>query len=159
MRCITVCEPFASALIYGGKDPENRKRALPIVGVTLIHAGKSTDWMTGPLCQWVHERWTLCPSSPLMALYKFRPRMGMVIGAVDFGSAYEFEQQDPGAVRRTPWETGPACHPVVDRVAFAKPFPVRGMQGAFTVPAANIPILAMAEIEELAERVRRRTGA
>lgn len=157
MKCLVVCEPFASALIFGAKDPENRSRRLPLFGPTLILAGKSLDWFTGDLCRWTHERWPACPPSAILALHAFKHRMGKIIGAVDFGEPYDFDPRAEGATLPTPWATGPACHPALDRCAFTKPFNWRGQQGVFTVPAAQIPDECHIELGAMYARSERRT--
>ena len=163
MKCITVCEPFASALLFGGKDVENRKHRLGISGITLIHAGQSLDWFTPQALGYLHERWPACPFYLLQALHLFRPRMGKIIGAVEFGEPYDFDPSKPTGPEFDPasrWATGPVCHPVLDREPFAEPFPWRGYQGAYIVPASAIPEPAMAAIERVEARAhaRDRTG-
>ena len=41
---LTVRQPWASAIIYGGKDVENRTWQTGHRGRLLIHAGKAVDW-------------------------------------------------------------------------------------------------------------------
>jgi hypothetical protein len=41
---LTVRQPWASAIILGGKTPENRPRRMAYLGPLLIHAGMRVDW-------------------------------------------------------------------------------------------------------------------
>lgn len=140
MKCLTVCEPFASALIYGGKPIENRKRPLGHVGPLLIHAGKSLAWFEPETVAWLHERWPDCPSNPIAAMHKFKANMGKVIGMVWAGRGCWFNAGHmPGwwTDRHAEWGTGPYCIPCMGPTRVA-PFDVRGQQGVFVVPALQL---------------------
>ncbi|MFJ6429687.1 hypothetical protein [Microbacterium maritypicum] len=75
MRILTVRQPWAWALIHGGKDVENRPRNIAggYRGPVAIHAGKNFDY----------ER----PSDQFLAEYARRPvagrETGFIIGVVD----------------------------------------------------------------------------
>lgn len=146
MKALVVCEPMASALIFGGKVIENRRRSLGHVGPVLIVAGLSLDWFTPEICAWTHERWPECPANPVGALHAFKARLGRAIGI-----GYMHGPKDHGfSSAELQWKTGPVCHPFVDPRPIT-PFKVRGMQGVFTVPAAAIPPDAHAAFDELVQ--------
>ncbi len=42
---LTVCQPWAYAIIHGGKDVENRSWPTSYRGLLAIHAGKSRSWL------------------------------------------------------------------------------------------------------------------
>jgi len=44
-RALTVCQPFAWALMFGPKRVENRGWSTSYRGPLAIHAGKSTAWL------------------------------------------------------------------------------------------------------------------
>lgn len=138
MKALTVCEPFASALIFGGKSIENRSKPIYHVGPLLIHAGKSIEWCLPPCCQWVHERWPGCPANYVTAMDQFKGRMGHVIGLVYVRKSKPLEDPTLTPDERK-WATGPECIPCSLAVALKKPFPWRGQQGVFQIPAAALP--------------------
>lgn len=43
MKALSIKQPWAAAIIYGGKDIENRKWTTPLRGEILIHAGQTFD--------------------------------------------------------------------------------------------------------------------
>jgi hypothetical protein len=150
MRALTVCEPFASALIFGGKDIENRQQRIAVHGPTIIQAGKSLDWYTDELCDWVHTRWNECPWNRVTAMHKFGQNHGKAIGVLWFGEGGDLEY-----AKRMGWDlkwaTGPFCLPVCGRAIAIKPFPLRGQQGPFTVPWESLPEDAQAAVNKLTE--------
>lgn len=44
MKSLTVRQPWASCIAFGGKDIENRSWSTPHRGLVAIHAGKGVDW-------------------------------------------------------------------------------------------------------------------
>lgn len=66
IRCLTVRQPWASAIFLCGKDVENRTGTTNYRGPLAIHAGKMVEW------DWV-ERLKLTEPLPT----------GAVIGTVD----------------------------------------------------------------------------
>lgn len=146
MYALTVCEPFASALIYGGKLIENRRRPIGMTGPLLIHAGKSLDWFAPEHTEWLHARWPDCPASPVAAMHKFKRNMGKVIGMLWAGRPLSRDVLSPQQFR---WGTGPVCIPC-SFPAPVTPFNLRGQQGIFIVPAASLT----QEIHDKADDIR-----
>lgn len=146
MKCLTVCEPFASAIVFGGKCIENRQRTIGHVGPLLIHAGKSLDWFSPEGIAWLHDRWDGCPANPVRAMHEFKPRMGKVIGMV-----YACAPANPDNLTelQRPWFTGPVGIPVLGASAIQIPFGVRGQQGVFTVPASELSDLVIELADDL----------
>jgi hypothetical protein len=74
MRILTVRQPWAWAIIHGGKDVENRGRSLgPYRGPVAIHAGKSDDLAAfETVAQLIGDRFA-----------EFTPDRGSIIGVVD----------------------------------------------------------------------------
>jgi hypothetical protein len=150
MKCLTVCEPMGSAIIFGGKRIENRKRSLGYVGPVLIQAGLNLAWFTPEICQWAHERWAECPASPVLAMHAMKARMGKVIGIVWMGGAFRWEQGTPwtGAPGGFRWATGPWCHPAYGARALPT-VKVRGQRGLFDIPGADLPAEYHAAADDL----------
>lgn len=58
MRILTVRQPWAWAIIHGGKDVENRVRSLgPYRGLVAIHAGLSIDYEAAELSFPLRRAW------------------------------------------------------------------------------------------------------
>lgn len=162
MKAITVCEPMGSAIMFGGKPIENRKRRLPIQGAVMIHAGLSLSWFTAEVCGWLHERWPGCPSNHILAMHKFQHRLGKVIGVAYFDGGYAFDQGDPRPAWFTRdhgrWATGPYCHRIRGVIP-VKPFKATGRQGPFTIPGLSLPADVIAAAEQLDEQFKDRGQA
>lgn len=149
MKCLTICEPFASAIVFGGKDIENRRSRIPAAGPCIIHAGKSLAWYEPETCAWLHERWPECPEIPIRAMHRFQVRHGRAIGVAWFGEPFKFNAEAPP---ESIWATGPWCLPVLGVIPIEKPFALRGQQGVFHIPSASLPAEVHAAVDALAER-------
>lgn len=145
MKVLTVCEPMASALIFGGKPIENRRRPIGHVGPLLIHAGLSLDWFTPEICAWAHDRWPACPASPVRAMHEFKSGLGSVIGLLYIHAPKAMELLTP-AERR--WATGPVCLPVSEPRTLPR-FKVRGNRGVFELPGRDVPDAVHAAVDDL----------
>lgn len=130
MRCLTVCQPFASLIMLPATDPrhkrvENRNWFTNYRGPLLIHAGKSREWLD---C-FNHEGLDV----PFGAI------LGMVtlVGCIRPGERW--------AELKWPWlkthahAEGPWMWVVLHPRPFAQPIPYRGELGLFDVPAEAIP--------------------
>ena len=146
MRALTVCEPFASALIFGGKNIENRQRDLRYRGPLLIHAGLSLRWFTPENCEWVNKRWSGCPANPIAAMHLFKHRLGKVIGVLYMDAPVSLEDSQKSLWRE--WATGPVCHPCLLPHPVT-PFTYRGNQGVFTIPSAHLPADVIAAADDI----------
>lgn len=124
MKAITVCEPYASAIIIGPKRVENRPQPWKFRGRLLIHAGKSQKFM-GTLTKEQLDQWN-------PELSGFRLGHGEIIGSVEVYDCIEYATH-PDYLDE-PWAFGPYCLLLRDPEPFAKPIPYRGALGLFDVP-------------------------
>lgn len=141
MKALTVQQPWAWAIIRGGKDVENRTTLWRHRGPLAIHAGKrlSERGVTSPLIVDAWERRALQAPERLFTDLT----MGAIIGIVnvvdihlEFGGCCESEWaetsyvQHDGSVRRE------IAHLVLDMpIEFEHPIPCKGALGLWTVPA------------------------
>lgn len=142
MRAITVRQPWAWAIVHGGKDVENRTRNIAggYRGPVAIHAGLAPDTAA-------QGHWPLGDLIPSQA-WKVR---GMFVGVVDLVDVHAaaFLEDDPWEWCCRPWGdppgilmkadgkfTGPRQHLAL---ANPRPLPVsvpcRGKLGLWTPPA------------------------
>lgn len=142
LRAITVRQPWAWAIVHGGKDVENRTRNIAggFRGPVAIHAGLAFDdagtWEDGPcedlLLDWFKDH----PDDP--ATYPWRHR-GAVLGVVDLGEVHPDCTEDVIG-----WGPTPTCSPWAQSHAWhlclsnsrqlSRPVPVRGRLGLWTLP-------------------------
>lgn len=120
MKALTVCQPYAAALIHGPKRIENRKWFCRHRGLLVIHAGQSRDWLD-TLTDAELETW---PAYDPVSLV-----FGAVIGVVLVVDCERYEGSGQG-----PWAHGPWCIVTQKPVALAEPIPWRGALGLFDVP-------------------------
>ena len=128
MKAITVCEPYASAIIGtatipGSKRCENRPNPWRYRGPLLIHAGKSMSYMSD-----LEGVMRLMPG-----LCRADLTFGAIIGRVDLvdcleGNVYERKYPDD------PWRYGPWCLRLENAVRFAYSIPYQGQLGLFEIP-------------------------
>lgn len=132
VRILTVKQPWATALISGGKDVENRSWATNYRGWVLIHAGKSIDAS-------VPARYGLGDAQAAMAL----PR-GCVIGAVNITAVIR--------TWRSRWAE-PGCwhwyHESESAIELADPVPWRGIQGLKRAPVELLRLLPASMIDRI----------
>lgn len=135
MKAITVCEPYASAIILGPKRVENRPKPWRFRGRLLIHAGKSKKFM-GTLTKEQLDQWN--PS-----LSGFRLGFGEIIGSVEVYECVSIREHlhDDGGTASAPdpWACGPWCLMLRDPIPFVKWIPYRGALGLFDVPDNLLP--------------------
>lgn len=123
MRAFTILQPCATAMLYGGKDWENRPNpvptTIPIGEWIALHAGVRL-WKDAAL---IRKLWPECPPDAELP-------MGALIGAWRLDGCVRREDlKSPG-----PWAFGPWCYRVGDVMALKKPLPCKGWQGWWTVP-------------------------
>jgi hypothetical protein len=124
MRAITLWQPWAWAVIYAGKDVENRPRSLGYTGEIAIHAGLKLD------DAWAADR-ILTITGHALINRDLWPSRGCIIGVVDIVLWRRSIEKEPSS----PWEFGPWCALLRNPRPIACPVPVRGYQGTWTVPA------------------------
>lgn len=139
MRAITICQPWAWAILAGHKRYENRDWHTDYVGPLVIHAGKSLAWMDEGLA-FIRKQGLAPPPA------KELPR-GVLLGLV----------RQTGCVRTAeagdPWAFGPWCHEYAEPELLRTPIDFRGMLSHFAVPLELVEeLLATAELR--AERAR-----
>ena len=135
MRALTVRQPWAWAIIHGGKDVENRTRNLAGAhrGPIAIHAGKT--WAAGAV-EWMLTALGIRVPACLAS--------GAIIGVVelvDVHRAHTAECSDDPWGRCSEWaEWSDLDNPVICHLVLAnprplaKPIPWRGRQGLWNLP-------------------------
>jgi hypothetical protein len=128
MKCLTLCEPFASAVMGTGraagvKRCENRPKNMGYTGPLLIHAGLSREWL---------GEFGFCQG--LMPQLRYQDMTyGAILGVVDavgWFALAEYRRRWPG----DPWAFGPWCLRVENPRRFERPIRWRGQLGIFEVP-------------------------
>ena len=118
MRALTIRQPWASAIMHGGKDVENRTWATKHRGMLWIHAGLKRDWGARQAERALRESrgWYYHPSdAPL----------GMVLGFVQLVDVVEDSVSE--------WaEPGMKHWILADPFWLNTPEPMRGRQGLWT---------------------------
>ncbi len=122
MRCIVVCQPYASAIIDGIKDIENRTWRPGTVGDLAIMAGKSHEWTN---VMTPKQKDLLQPLLPWDEL-----PYGFILGWVTVMDVVDMNY----TLADNPWAFGPVCWKLGYPKKFTKPIPFRGRQGIFHVP-------------------------
>lgn len=141
MRALTVHQPWATALIWGGKDVENRPRRTLYRGRLLIHAGlHHPDWgdhlevqaLSGRKFGWLDTR--RHPAAELERARRWTEHtgaLGVILGSVEITGCHEAAEE--GCC--TPWGRYDAWHWIAaNPQALPKPVPCRGMLGLWRLP-------------------------
>jgi hypothetical protein len=123
MRCIVVCQPYASAIIKGIKNVENRTLNIP-TGPLAIMAGKSTAWLGDVTPQ--QKEW-LQPLLPWENL-----PYGKILGWVEVVGVLDMNW----SLKDNPWAFGPVCWMLEENHELKTPVPYRGRQRLFDVPVS-----------------------
>jgi len=118
MRCVVICQPYASAIIEGIKDVENRTWAIS-TGPLAIMAGKSRAWLDTLTRK---QRELLGPLFPWEDL-PYGKILGM-INVIDVKA---------GPLDNV-WSFGLICWLMKNPRKFVTPILYRGRQGIFHVP-------------------------
>lgn len=121
MRCIVVCQPYASAIIEGIKDVENRTWSIA-PGPLAIMAGKSTEWRYNMTS--IQKR-LIQPLLPWENL-----PYGKILGSVNVIDVQHINFR----FACNPWAFGPICWTLQNPRKLVTPIPYRGRQGIFHVP-------------------------
>jgi hypothetical protein len=123
MRVLTVRQPWAWAIIYGGKDVENRARNIAgsYRGPVAIHAGLGYD-----VTAYASETWPAGVTRTAVAGKRVR---GAVIGVVDLDDVHRAEL--PGAsCCGSRWAQDDAWHLMFANIRpLSTPVPARGRLG------------------------------
>lgn len=132
LRALTVRQPWASALLVGGKDVENRTRDTHYRGPLIIHAGKVADRSTD-----FDER--LLDLTAAAYEHPLVEQRGMILGIVDVVSTHHSDlcadwAKPLGAAHCSPWAERDSWHWVVTRPSLlATPLKATGALGLWRV--------------------------
>ena len=148
MRILTVKQPWAWAIIHGGKDVENRVRSLgPYRGPVAIHASRSIGANSAWTDPNVREALIRADS-----ISDWNPSLGTIIGVVDLVDEHTDCTENVDGHGHTPtcskWAMSDHHHLVLANPRpLTQPIPARGMLGLWRPDAE----LLAAITEQLAE--------
>lgn len=141
MRALTVQEPWASAIIYGPKDVENRPWATAHRGTLWIHAAKRVDWSAS------RDAWLAAGLPPPPSSGRFDRSawtgslpLGKVIGSVEMTDCHPLYKDcnlftGIPQVTCSPWAIWGQCHWMLDgKRPLPEPVPCRGSLGLWRLP-------------------------
>lgn len=135
LPALSVCQPWADAIVVGGKDIENRTWRTKYRGWLLIHASMSLTHIQDQYCRYINSLWPDCPVSAKEVLYNpTRFHRGAVIGAVRLVDCLDIAQC-PGRS----WAFGPRCWVLADPVKFATPYVMRGALALWNAELPECP--------------------
>mgnify|MGYP003575147287 CR=1 FL=1 len=128
MKALTVKQPWAWAIIHGGKDVENRSRPTKFRGQLYIHAGKG----------WADEGIDAIGISALPDSYD-EFLAGMVIGTVDLIGCHPADECGSMNFRRcSSWAMGgDFFHWKLANPQSVEPFPAKGKLGIWNMEAKS----------------------
>jgi hypothetical protein len=119
MKALSIRAPWAWAILYAGKDIENRSRRTKHRGLLLVHSSLRKDKAA---IAWLRRRGFEFPTNfPT----------GALVGVVDVVECFD-------KVPRNRWAVGPHCYLLKNPRIFRKPIPWRGQLGMFEVPDPKI---------------------
>lgn len=165
MRALTVWQPWATAIIWGGKDIENRPRMTRYRGRLWIHAGMHhPDWadylevrgLSGTVFGWIDTR--RASAAELKKAQRWTEHtgaLGVILGSVDVVGCHD----DETAVQRepcSPWARYGQHHwMVANPRPLRQPVPCRGALGLWRLPD-DVEEAVRKQIEEGACRLPER---
>lgn len=120
---LTVSEPYASLIIFAGKDVENRTWPTGYRGPLVIHAGKTSRYLPKKWeADWAEYRngWPALPVAPAF---------GQIVGVVDVVGCLELADAPTG-----PWTEGPWCWMLANPRPLPAPVDAVGKQGLWKMP-------------------------
>jgi len=140
MRCLSVRQPWAWAIIHGGKDIENRNWKTDYRGLVAIHAGKAFDmnrsewhdFSTGQYGDFWHQ---------MARGYNKQPDhvLGAIIGVVEVVGC------TPSYACDSPWKAGDDpdyfCWNLANPTALKEPIPLKGQLGLFNLPPHIVELI------------------
>lgn len=126
---LTICQPWAWAIMHGAKRVENRTWSTQYRGRLWIHAGKSTAWL-------YRGRNIITEIAPQLVLPDDRVfDFGAIVGSVEL---YDVVGPLRGIKLAGEWASGPHCWCVRDPILLPEPIPCRGALGLFR-PNVRLP--------------------
>jgi hypothetical protein len=149
VKCLSVRQPWAWAIIHGTKDIENRNWKTDFRGLLAIHAGKALDMKIDELADMARgdygEPWTsmaLGYGNAYDSIGDDDPR-GAIIGVVEVVGC------TPSYACDSPWKAGPDpdyfCLNLRNPRALKEPIPLKGQLGLFNLPPH---IVEMIEVQK-----------
>lgn len=125
VKCLSVCQPWAWAIIFGRKRIENRARRTTYRGPILIHASRSQSYFRDhPDVEW----WRNSATPPMPDLPNLdQLDYGMAIGVIDVVDCVPYED-----VKDRPFAIGPWCW-LLQSPRWIVPFPLKGNVSLFEV--------------------------
>lgn len=122
MRCISVMQPYASLIVQGTKDIENRSRPFNYTGPLLIHASKKWsqsgyDFITDTMGEYIP--------------WKDKHAFGAIIGVVDMIDCVDQSDSE--------WFLGDWGFVFENAREFKEPIPWRGQLWIFDFPDSLLP--------------------
>ena len=127
MKCLSVRQPWAWAIVHGPKRVENRTRRTAHRGPLLIHAAQSRAFLDGTTPADWHAR-GLAGLPPFDEL-----PFGDIIGVVDVTDC-----RGAGDVHGMAFVSGPVCWMLANPRPLARPVPWRALPGLFDVPESAL---------------------
>lgn len=140
MKCLSVRQPWAWAIIHGGKDIENRNWKTDYRGLVAIHAGKQFDMGRG---DWNAYSTGIYgePWHTMARGYNKQDQhvLGAIIGVVEVVGC------TPSYACDSPWKAGPDpdyfCWNLRNPVALKESIPLKGQLGLFNLPREIISMI------------------
>lgn len=135
VRALTVRQPFASAIIFGGKDVENRGWGTRYRGRLLIHAGMGVDWKASAMA------WTAAGLTPPPPAGRFDRSawlaslpLGRIIGTVILASCHHESTEQP-RLSCSPWGMPDQYHwDLIRARPLPEPVPCKGALSLWRLP-------------------------
>jgi hypothetical protein len=122
VRCLTVRQPWAWAILEGIKDVENREWSTSYRGPLLIHAAAAPAFRWAPGQVLADGETELPPMSELV--------YGAILGVVDLYDVVDASDFPPDDA----WARGPYCWCLDDPRRLTVTVPCRGQMGLWTPP-------------------------
>lgn len=135
MRILTVRQPWAWAIIHGGKDVENRVRNLAgdYRGPVAIHAGLAYDHSADSTV--LDEAMHASEASPVTDARPWHAHNGVILGVVDLVDVHSDEGEQASC---SPWAQRDVHHLVLENPrALTEPIPYPGALGLRTLDEAT----------------------
>lgn len=129
MKCLTVRQPWAWAILQAGKGIENRTWPTRHRGPLLIHAGTSRgEKDLRQLRDWARTYGVKEPAPDALVF-------GAILGVVDLVACLP-RHQVPADHPGSNWAEGPWCWLLANPRPLDRPVPWKGLLGLFEVPEA-----------------------
>lgn len=150
MKALTICEPYASAIMAGIKKVENRDWPTSYRGVLVIHAGKSRAYLDsydGRQQEAMEEGgfhfdWTGKLDTTALPF-------GMILGTATIVDCIPFAQYEE-RFPNDPWAFGEFCWIFENPILLPKPILYKGALGLWTLPDS-------VQLPQMLSRVERTT--